>query len=76
MPAIHIRDVPEDVLAALKRRAIRHDRTLQKELRNILGSIAAEEKPPGPLPPVKLETSSVAGDTTWPREELYGDDGR
>ena len=76
MPAIHIRDVPEDLLRALKRRAKRNERSLQKELRHILQRIASTEPLPEALPPVALETSEASGEALWSREELYGDDGR
>lgn len=76
MPAVHVREVPEDVLAALKRRARRHDRSLQGELRQILAAIAEEEPATEPLPPLELEMSPAAGKSTWRREEIYGEDGR
>ena len=76
MPAIHVRDVPEDVLNALKRRAKRHERSLQKELRHLLSTIAREEPPGEPLPPIELKLSSVSPTTSWQREEIYGNDGR
>ncbi len=76
MPAVHVRDVPSEVLAALKRRAARHDRSLQKELRRIL--VDAAEREPGPrrLPPLHLTLSDAAPPTTWPRSEIYGEDER
>jgi plasmid stability protein len=76
MSAIHIRDVPEDVVAALKRRASRHHRSLQKELRLLLASIAQDEPSAEPLAPLVLETSASTGDSTWRREEIYDNDGR
>jgi len=76
MPAIHVRDVPDDVLDALKRRAKRHERSLQKELRHLLSTIAREEPPGKPLPPIELKLSSASPTTSWRREEIYGDHGR
>lgn len=76
MPAIHVRDVPEEVLAALKRRAARNDRSLQGELRQVLAKAALEETAGPAFPPLVLEMSSAAGDSTWRREDIYGDDGR
>jgi plasmid stability protein len=77
MPAIQIRDVSPEVIAALKRRAARNERSLEGELRYLLGAIAREEPPPGPLPPIQLKLSRGAAlPTTWRREEIYGDDGR
>lgn len=76
MAAVHIRNVPDDVLDALKRRAARHERSLQKELRHILGLIAREEPSAEPLPPISLNLSQASPSSTWRREETYGDDGR
>ena len=75
MGALHIRDVPEEVVEALKRRAERNHRSLQKELRYILLSLVRNE-PATELPPLKLKMSRVAGHGKWDREEIYGDDGR
>ncbi len=76
MPALHIRDVPEEVIEALKRRAAENDRSLQKELRHILISLVRESPPLEPLPPLKLNLSSARTDTDWSRGEIYEDDGR
>lgn len=76
MAAVHIRDVPEGVLETLKRRAQRHERSLQGELRHILVSAARTEPSPEPLPPLKLHFSAASPQTIWRREEIYDDDGR
>jgi plasmid stability protein len=76
MPAVQIRDVPPEVIAALKRRASRHERSLEGELRYILAAIARNEPPPAPFPPLDLKLSQASPITTWSREEIYGDDGR
>ena len=76
MNAIHIRNIPDDVLTALKRRAQRHERSLQGELRQILRNIARLEAPEAPLAPLQLHLSTASPTTTWTREEMYGDDGR
>jgi plasmid stability protein len=76
MPAVQIRDVAPKILAALKRRAARHERSLEGELRTILAAIAREEPPTTPLPPIELNLSQASPPTTWRREEIYGDDGR
>ena len=70
-----MRDVPETVLDALKRRARRHERSLQGELRHILASVAREESSGETLPPLKLHFSDANPQTGWGREEIYGDDG-
>jgi plasmid stability protein len=76
MPAVQIRDVAPEVLAALKRRAARHERSLEGELRSILAAIAREEPPPAPLPAIELNLSQASPPTSWRREEIYDDDGR
>lgn len=76
MPAVQIRDVAPEILDALKRRAARHERSLEGELRYLLAAIAREEPPAAPLPPIKLILSEASPSTTWQREEIYGDDGR
>jgi plasmid stability protein len=76
MPAVQIRDVSPEVIAALKRRAARHERSLEGELRYILTVLAREEPPSPPVPPIELKLSQAAPPTDWSREEIYGDDGR
>ncbi len=50
LPAVHVRDVSDEVLEALRRRAARHERSLQRELRHLLCAIAEEEPSGEPLP--------------------------
>lgn len=76
MPAVHVRDVPEEVLDALKRRAARHERSLQRELRHLLTAIAREEPTGEPLPSIELKLSDASPTSSWRREEVYEDDGR
>jgi plasmid stability protein len=76
MPALHIRDAPEEIVETLKQRARRNHRSLQKEILHILVSAAREDPPATPLPPMKLKLSRASGAARWRREELYSDDGR
>ena len=76
MAAVHIRDIPTQVLEVLKRRAHRHQRSLQGELRHILTTVAQEEPSAEPSPPLQLHFSESRPQITWSREEIYGDDGR
>lgn len=77
MSALHIRDLPEDVVDALKRRAKRHNRSLQGELRQILVTEASKEPSGEPYPPLQLHFAEVAEPAgSWSREDIYGDDGR
>lgn len=76
MPALHIRDVPEDVVAAIKRRAARHGHSVQQELRQVLEQAAAE--PVTGARPRRLTLTTVATGDPEPfdRSEFYGDDER
>jgi Antitoxin FitA-like, ribbon-helix-helix len=76
MPAVHIRDLPPDVLEALKRRARQNQRSLQGELRRILMKVAEADASLDPLPPLQLKLSQAAPRSSWSREEIYGADGR
>jgi antitoxin (DNA-binding transcriptional repressor) of toxin-antitoxin stability system len=68
-------DETEGLVRILRERARRHGRSLRQELRAILD--AAESGPgPAPLPPIRLTTVRTAGSSAWPREEIYGDEGR
>ena len=76
MPAVHIREVPEEILEALKRRAERNHRSLQKELQHILASVVRDNPHLEELPPLKLHFSTTSSNKRWSREEIYSDDGR
>lgn len=76
MPALHVRDVPESVMAALRERAQRHGVSMQDEIRRILARVAAEPRVGEPVTPLQLITVRAGGTATWSREEIYGDDGR
>jgi len=74
--AIHIRDVPDAVVAALRERADRHGHSMQQELRDILTAAANGPPETKPVRPVHLITVRTEGRSTWRREEIYGDQGR
>lgn len=76
MQAIHIRDVPEHIVAALKRRAKAHHRSLQGEVLAALEEAALRAPPAEPPPPLQLALSDVASVGGWSRDEIYGDDAR
>lgn len=76
VPSLHIRDVPEPVVAALRERAVRHGHSMQRELRQILKAAATTPVAPEALAPVRLTTVRTGGSSTWSREEIYGDAGR
>jgi plasmid stability protein len=49
VPAVHIRDVPADVLETLRRRAKRNGRSLNAELVRVLADGAARERRETPI---------------------------
>lgn len=73
VPALHIRDVSEETVAALKRRAALHGRSVQQELRDILDRAAAE--PVHAVLPRRLELSTVTTgrEETFDRSTFYGE---
>lgn len=76
MAAIHVRNVPEPVMAGLRERAERHGRSMQQELLEILAQAAAQPGASETLPRLRLKTVRTSGGSTWRREEIYGDEGR
>jgi plasmid stability protein len=76
MPALHIRDVPEETVAAIKRRAARHGHSVQQELREVLEK-AAGEPTIGSRPRALILTTVETGrESTFERADFYGDDER
>lgn len=63
------------LITALRDRARRHGHSLEQEMRSILDAAESEGAGP-PLPPIQLHTVQVGGDSSWSREEIYGDEGR
>lgn len=49
MPALHIRNVPVDVVEALRRRAKRHGRSLNAEVLDVLAAGAESEAEEAPI---------------------------
>lgn len=76
MQAIHIRDVPDHVVAALKRRARANHRSLQGEVLAALEDAALRAPPPERPAPLRLAFSDAPGTGSWSREETYDDDAR
>ena len=76
MTALHIRDVPDATVAALRERARREGVSMQAALRRILNEAAAAPVEVAPLEPLRLTTTRTSGLATWRREDLYDDAGR
>lgn len=63
------------LLTVLRDRARRHGRSLEQELRSILAVAEAGETALA-LPPIQLHTVRTTLGSTWPRGEIYDDEGR
>ncbi len=72
MKSIHIRNIAPETLAALKRLAAAHHRSLQGELMVILEN-AAKMAPPPQRQDFKLHFAESGKAGPLSREELYGD---
>jgi plasmid stability protein len=77
MPAVHVRNLDDAVIEALKRRAAKSHRSLEAELRCILEA-AAGEAGGGPRRrrALKLHTVAVGAPTPYGRDEVYSEDER
>ena len=75
MPALHIRNVDDAVISALKKRARQSNRSLEGELREILRE-AAFGRAAAASEPVTIHTVSVPSDSSYGREDIYDDSGR
>jgi plasmid stability protein len=78
MPAIHVRDVDDAVIAELKERARRNKRSLQGEVRSILESAVKRPAGRGRKTPRRLDlrTVAVGRPASYSRDVIYRDDER
>lgn len=78
MPAIHIRDLDDALIDALKTRAARHRRSLQGEVKSILDEAVRPIRRGARHRRIKLRLNRVrvGAQTSFSREDIYGDDGR
>ncbi|SNS40382.1 hypothetical protein SAMN06309944_0117 [Micrococcales bacterium KH10] len=76
MPAVHIRDVPDETLAAIKRRAARHGVSVQHEIREALTRLANEPTHGSRPSPLQLFTVETGHSDSFDRTEFYDDDER
>ncbi len=78
MPAIHVRDLDDAVIAALKARARGNHRSLQGEVKTILEAAAQPER--SEATPrrrrLRLRTVRVGRPTSFSRDVIYQDDRR
>jgi plasmid stability protein len=76
VPAIHVRNVPESIIFALRERAQRRGRSMQQDILEILQAAASEPIASEPVEPIHLITVRTPGRSTWRREDIYDDEGR
>ena len=78
MAAVHVRDVDDAILEALKARAARNHRSLQGELRAILEAAVSrtEGARAGKRQRFKLKTVRVGGAVRYSRDVIYEDETR
>ena len=74
--SILIRNLPEAVVSALKKRAAENNRSLQKELRHLLITVAQETAQKSTEEFELVLAKGVTTAITWSRDEIYGDDAR
>lgn len=76
MPALHIRDVPEETVSAIKRRAARRGHSVQQELREVLEKAASEPVTGARPRPLRLRTVSTGRTAPFDRADFYDADER
>ena len=76
MPAIHVRDLDDALIVALKERAARNHRSLQGELKSILEEAASTVTSRGRKAGSRLHlrTVRVGRPKTFSREVVYDDE--
>lgn len=71
MPSLSIKDVPEPLLAALRRRAARNHRSLQGELMALIAQAVdapvAQAAAPGPVIQKTIEQVAAEHRVRWPK---------
>jgi plasmid stability protein len=77
MAALHVRNLDDAVIAALKQRAARNHRSLQGEVRSILEQVAAgmTDSRSGRRLRLRLRTVRVGRPGAYTRDVIYEDDG-
>jgi plasmid stability protein len=76
MKSLHIRDVDQATIDALKRMARHSHRSLQGEVRDILDRAARMAPADDGESDLDLVTVEIGGVSSWRRSEVYGDHGR
>lgn len=79
MRSVHIRQIDDDILDGLKRRARLHRRSLQKEIESLLEDAAKMIPPEEPIRSIADRLQIISGGntpSTWSRKDIYAEDGR
>lgn len=76
MAAVHVRNVPDEIVARLERMAAANGHTMQEEILRILEEATRDIRDTQPLPPIRLVMAPAPAQGRWRREDIYGDDGR
>ncbi|MFT3969615.1 MAG: hypothetical protein QM695_04850 [Micropruina sp.] len=76
MPALHVRDVSDETVAALRRRAARRGHSMQQELREALDRAASEPVPGARPERLNLRTVHTGHAEGFDRADFYGDNAR
>lgn len=76
MKALHIRDISEQTLSALKRLAALHHRSLQGELHYIIERAVEQDKEDMLGEAIQLYTVNSGVQSKWSRNDMYDDSGR
>jgi len=75
MPAIHVRDVDDAILTALKARAARNHRSLQGEIRAILDeAVRGGADSSRRRQRLRIKTVRVGAPVTYSRDVIYDED--
>ena len=74
MSALHIRNVDDAVLDALKRRAAENNRSMEGELRELLRQAVFPKGVRGSRRKLRLRTVAVGSRSSCGRDEIYGDE--
>jgi plasmid stability protein len=76
MKSVHVRNVTPVTIAAIKRLARAHKRSMQGELREILERAARQAPPEEGDEEFRLITVNTGRKSAWNREKIYGESGR
>lgn len=78
MPALHIRNIDDAVIAGLKARAARNHRSLQGEVRSLLEAATGADRSRGTSGRIRLRlrTVRVGRPVSYSRDVIYDDRGR